>query len=123
MQKVVPSSCTACAKSGVYDANSTHLIVSDPLTICLPGEIHDNSTLRGGINAGVFTLILDKAQDMDTCMNTACQKRMGDLVLMIEKQCYMVTCFTSELCQVQQAVIEDGNFLRSLVATYKWIGE
>jgi len=59
-------------------------------------EIH--VTLRGGLNAGSF-LDSGVVDNITECVDNCCQATKCDVAFMIVKRCFLVTCYSSSLCQ------------------------
>ena len=59
-------------------------------------EIH--VTLQGGLNAGSF-LDTGVVDNITECVDNCCQATKCDVAFMIVKRCFLVTCYSSSLCQ------------------------
>eukprot|EP00794_Sanderia_malayensis_P011221 gene11221-12400_t len=66
------------------------------------GEIKENVTLVGGVNAGDFT---DHGQtdSFNECMNFCCDSKECDLAFMIDNDCYGVKCKDPNNCRTRAA--------------------
>lgn len=73
-----------------------------PKSVCWDGEILNNYTLVGGINAGTFT-DNGKTSNMDICMQFCCKRDSCDLAFMIEDDCYSVACNSNGACVPRKA--------------------
>lgn len=71
-------------------------------SVCWDGEILQNYTLVGGINAGTFT-DNGKTINMDLCMQFCCKREACDLAFMIEDDCYSVACNSNGACEPRKA--------------------
>ena len=65
---------------------------------CEKGETLRNKRLMGGMKAGVFRDHGD-VDDMETCSEYCCRDKDCHLAYMIDKTCYSVRCYNSELCK------------------------
>lgn len=70
--------------------------------VCWDGEILQNYTLVGGINAGTFA-DNGKTENMDICMQFCCKRESCDLAFMIEDDCYSVACNSNGACEPRKA--------------------
>ena len=108
----------------VITAPNTHKIVSYRLpaptilktSTCSAEKIFHNVTLIGGMKAANITS-LGKASNMQECIGMSCDYGQGDLVLMLEKNCYTVKCVNERVCQTAPA--QPSKFF-SRVAYLKW---
>ena len=57
-----------------------------------------NHRLMGGMKAGTFH-DHGEVEDMETCSEYCCRDKECHLAYMVDKSCYSVKCFNSELCQ------------------------
>ncbi len=66
------------------------------------GEIQENVTLVGGVNAGEFT---DHGQtdSFNECMSFCCDSKDCDLAFMIDSDCYGVKCKDPSNCKTRTA--------------------
>lgn len=87
-------------------ATSTSVTKTEPLSsklhdtnVCTLGEIFENADLKGGLNAGNF---LDRGlvNGVNPCMALCCLHRTCDLAYIISARCYLVECYTVELCAI-----------------------
>ena len=105
-------------------APNTHKIVSYRLpaptilktSTCSAEKIFHNVTLIGGMKAANITS-LGKASNMQECIGMSCDYGQGDLVLMLEQNCYTVKCVNERVCQTAPA--QPSKFF-SRVAYLKW---
>lgn len=65
---------------------------------CRYSKSEKNVTLRGGLNAGSF-LDTGVVDNITECVDNCCQATKCDVAFMIEKRCFLVTCYSSNLCQ------------------------
>ncbi|XP_048589005.1 uncharacterized protein LOC5518116 isoform X2 [Nematostella vectensis] len=69
---------------------------------CYVSTPEHNVTLTGGIKSGVFTEA-PEASSLDTCTRACCLKPSCDISFMISSSCYLVTCYSEELCKTKRA--------------------
>ena len=69
---------------------------------CEKKETIENHRLMGGMKAGVFT-DHGEVNDLETCTEYCCKDRECHLAYMVDKSCYSVKCYNSELCTTFQA--------------------
>ena len=62
------------------------------------GQIKQNQTLMGGLDAGKFTEHGQK-ENIGECMSHCCVDKNCDLAFMINKDCYTVNCTSKDLCK------------------------
>ena len=69
--------------------------------ICQLGKVHTSSDLKGGLNAGNF---LDRGPvtNILQCMEMCCLFKTCDLAYMVSGRCYLVECYSRDLCAVTQ---------------------
>ena len=60
-------------------------------------------TLRGGLKAGNFTDV-GKVDNMVICTKLCCVAEKCDLAMMIHQSCFLVSCYTMQLCQAVKAI-------------------
>ena len=60
-------------------------------------------TLRGGLKAGNFTDV-GQVDNMVICTKLCCVAEKCDLALMINNNCFLVSCYSRELCEVVKAI-------------------
>ncbi|KAJ7334491.1 hypothetical protein OS493_014812 [Desmophyllum pertusum] len=79
---------------------SESLVIDDPgsTVICIAGNTAYNETFEKDIGAGVFTA-LNEANSVRSCVRRACNKRAGDVAFLVEKNCYMVRCYSQSSCR------------------------
>lgn len=65
---------------------------------CEKGTTLENHRLMGGMKAGVFN-DHGEVEDMETCSEYCCRDKECHLAYMVDKSCYSVKCFNSELCK------------------------
>ena len=69
---------------------------------CEKGETLKNHRLMGGLKAGVFR-DRGEVENIETCTQYCCKDRECHLAYMVDKSCYSVKCFNSELCETFKA--------------------
>ncbi|XP_068704874.1 uncharacterized protein [Montipora foliosa] len=69
---------------------------SSPL--CEHSTINFNSTLRGGIQAGVLTDVGEVRSDAE-CINQCCLYKSCDVAFLILSRCFLVACKSKRLCE------------------------
>ncbi|XP_078381846.1 uncharacterized protein LOC144664603 isoform X2 [Oculina patagonica] len=65
---------------------------------CRYGNSEKDVTLRGGLNAGSF-LDSGVVHNITACIDNCCHATKCDVAFMIMKRCFLVTCYSSRLCQ------------------------
>ena len=65
---------------------------------CTTISVHHNTTLQGGIGAGVFD---DKGKviSMEKCIELCCKEKNCSLAFKIRNNCYTVICYNEKLCR------------------------
>ena len=65
---------------------------------CRHGNLEKEVTLHGGLNAGLF---IDNGvvTSIEQCVNHCCHATNCDMAFMIMKRCFLVTCYSSNLCE------------------------
>jgi len=69
---------------------------------CISTEVQPGVTLRGGLNAGNFTHI-GTVPSMKTCVHLCCAKSRCDLAIVLNDQCFALSCYTPSLCEMTKA--------------------
>lgn len=64
---------------------------------CEPGEVRNNVTFLHGTKSGNFTK-LGKVSDLEVCMLLCCELDRCQAAFLAGKNCYSVTCFTTNHC-------------------------
>ncbi|XP_020629088.1 uncharacterized protein LOC110066219 [Orbicella faveolata] len=70
---------------------------------CEPGEIRNNVTFLHGTKSGNFTK-LGKVSDLEVCMLLCCELDRCQAAFLAGKNCYSVTCFTTNHCATAPAL-------------------
>lgn len=70
---------------------------------CEPGEIRNNVTFLHGTRSGNFTK-LGKVSDLEVCMLLCCELDRCQAAFLAGKNCYSVTCFTTNHCATAPAL-------------------
>ena len=65
---------------------------------CEKGKTLENHRLMGGMKAGVFH-DHGEVENMETCSAYCCRDRECHLAYMVDKSCYSVKCYNSEVCK------------------------
>ena len=73
---------------------------------CTNSEVMTNVTLRGGITAGKF-LDRGKIRHIKECVEICCLDKICDLAFVLQNNCFSVTCFNEQLCEVIKAKSTD----------------
>eukprot|EP00111_Clytia_hemisphaerica_P000019 TCONS_00000040-protein len=77
--------------------------VTKPLSLqqnrCKFGNVYEYTDLKGGLGAGNF---LDRGitPNVQVCMELCCAHTTCDLAYVVSSRCYLVECYTTELCSV-----------------------
>jgi len=69
------------------------------------------------ISAGVFT-DLGKSYSVDSCVRSACNRRAGHVAFLVEKACYMVTCYTKTSCETKKP--NPPSIFTVSITPYRW---
>ena len=67
-------------------------------SLCEHSTINFNSTLRGGIQAGVLTEVGEVRSDAE-CINQCCLYKSCDVAFLILNRCFLVACKSKRLCE------------------------
>ena len=70
---------------------------------CEPGEVRNNVTFLHGTKSGNFTK-LGKVSDLEVCMLLCCELDHCQAAFLAGKNCYSVTCFTTNHCATAPAL-------------------
>lgn len=70
---------------------------------CVSTRIKVGSTLRGGLKAGNFTDV-GIVEDPKVCVNLCCVSETCNVAMMINERCFLVTCFSTRLCQMVRSL-------------------
>lgn len=73
---------------------------------CTNSEVMTNVTLRGGITAGKFR-DRGKIKHVKECVNICCLDKSCDLAFLLRNNCFSVSCFNEQLCEVIKAKSSD----------------
>lgn len=68
---------------------------------CSQGGHESRATLRGGANAGNFS-ILRRTRSMKTCKELCCDSDSCDLALLVNGACFSVQCRSADACMPQK---------------------
>ena len=68
-------------------------------TTCKFGNVYEYTDLKGGLGAGNF---LDRGltPNVQVCMELCCAHKTCDLAYVVSSRCYLVECYTTDLCSV-----------------------
>ena len=82
--------------------SSTTVTVTKPLSVqqkCKFGNVYEYTDLKGGLGAGNF---LDRGltPNVQVCMELCCAHKTCDLAYVVSSRCYLVECYTTDLCSV-----------------------
>ena len=112
VHNVHPSNITTPGKQSTDNTNVTRptpLGIPGPETshgtdvgYCEKGETLKNHRLMGGMKAGVFR-DRGEVENIETCSEYCCRDKECHLAYMVDKSCYSVKCFNSELCETFNA--------------------
>ena len=66
---------------------------------CRFGNVYEYTDLKGGLGAGNF---LDRGitSNVQVCMELCCAHKTCDLAYVVSSRCYLVECYTTDLCSV-----------------------
>ena len=65
--------------------------------ICQSTVVYYNATMRGGINAGIFT-DQGPVQNMRKCIEQCCRWQFCTVAFMLLTRCYTIACYNDHLC-------------------------
>lgn len=85
---------------------------------CTESEAEDGVTLKGGIGAGNFTDV-GTVESVDSCTRLCCVAEKCDLALVIKGHCFLVACFSKELCKTVKA--ETKNYRPTVAFVRRWV--
>ena len=72
------------------------------VSLCSHGSTHYGVTLRGGLQAGKFTME-GKMDSINNCIKRCCANQECNLVFMVRRFCYTVVCDNKNLCETVRA--------------------
>ena len=95
--KTTTTRTTTTSKVNPKTTVTTTVLTTPPL--CTFGNTYRYTDLKGGLNAGNF---LDRGltSGIGQCMELCCAHRTCDLAYVISGRCYLVECYTEELCSI-----------------------
>ena len=79
-------------------SSSSELGRTESKKSCRYSSSEKHVTLRGGLNAGSF-LDTGVVDNITECVDNCCRATKCDVAFMIVKRCFLVTCYSSSLCQ------------------------
>ena len=85
------------ATGSAFDSSSAE----SPSPIC-PSYSYYNVTLQGGAQAGNFTFA-GRVSSKDNCVTRCCLTAGCDLTFMVLDRCFLVDCYSDDLCDVTEA--------------------
>lgn len=85
---------------------------------CAESKAEDGVTLKGGISAGNFTDV-GTVESVDSCTRLCCVSEKCDLALIIKGHCFLVSCFTKELCKTVKS--ETKNYQPTVAFVRRWV--
>ncbi|RMX60284.1 hypothetical protein pdam_00021442 [Pocillopora damicornis] len=85
---------------------------------CAESKAEDGVTLKGGISAGNFTDV-GSVESVDSCTRLCCVSEKCDLALIIKGHCFLVSCFTKELCKTVKS--ETKNYQPTVAFVRRWV--
>ena len=101
------TSTTTSTKSSSSSPATTTTTTPNPITKALPvmdvrckyGNVYEYTDLKGGLASGNF---IDRGltNNIHTCMELCCAHVKCDLAYMISERCYLVECYTTDLCSI-----------------------
>ena len=87
---------------------------------CKAGQVYNEMTLKGGINAGTYKDV-GGVKTMDECQKKCCEFSACDLAFMLAGNCYLVGCKNQKECAMQPA--KESTFKPSISYVTRWNGE
>jgi hypothetical protein len=74
-------------------------------------------TLNGGLKAGNFTDV-GKVESVNACTRLCCVSEKCNLALVIKGNCFLVSCFTEDLCKTVKT--ETRNYRPTVAYVKRW---
>ncbi|EDO45526.1 predicted protein [Nematostella vectensis] len=84
---------------------------------CTVTDPKDGVTLNGGLKSGNFTDV-GKVDGISTCTRLCCVSEKCDLALLIKNNCFLVSCFTADLCKTVKT--ETKNYRPTVAYVKRW---
>ena len=92
---------TTTTTSTTTPATTNTVTITKPLqqSSCKFGNVYEYTDLKGGLGAGNF---LDRGltPNVQVCMELCCAHKTCDLAYVVSSRCYLVECYTLDLCSV-----------------------
>ena len=85
---------------------------------CTNSPPQEGVTLRGGLNSGNFTDV-GAADSIGACSRLCCVSETCDLALIIRGHCFLVSCFSKELCQTVK--VHTKNYRPTVAYVRRWV--
>eukprot|EP00112_Aurelia_sp_Birch-Aquarium-sp1_P020371 Seg523.12 transcript_id=Seg523.12/GoldUCD/mRNA.D3Y31 product="hypothetical protein" protein_id=Seg523.12/GoldUCD/D3Y31 len=86
-----------------FKGEGSHKIHEPKNLKCSATRMKVGVTLRGGLKAGNFTDV-GRVDNMVICTKLCCVAEKCDLAMMINQSCFLVACYSMQLCQVLKAI-------------------
>ena len=86
--------------------------------ICIAGNTSYNVSFEHDISAGVFSA-LSESDSVASCVRQACNKRTGHIAFRLERNCYMVTCYSKTSCNKKR----ETSIYTVSITPYTWFGK
>ena len=75
-------------------------------------------SFKEDISAGVFSA-LSESDTVASCVRKACNRRAGNIAFLVERNCYMVTCYSKTSCETEM----DPSIFKVSITRYTWFGK
>ena len=85
---------------------------------CTETEAEEGVTLKGGMEAGNFTDV-GTVESIDSCTRLCCVSERCDLAMLIKGRCFLVKCFSKELCKTVKT--ETKNYRPTIAFVQRWV--
>lgn len=85
---------------------------------CTETEAEEGVTLKGGLKAGNFTDV-GTVESIDSCTRLCCVSERCNLAMLINGHCFLVNCFSKELCKTVKT--ETKNYRPTVAFVRRWV--
>jgi len=85
---------------------------------CTESEAEEGVTLKGGMGAGNFTDV-GTVESLDSCTRLCCVSEKCDLAMLIKGRCFLVDCFSEDLCKTVKT--ETKNYRPTVAFVRRWV--
>ena len=102
----------------IFAANNTQSSPATHNLQCTNSPPLEGVTLRGGLKSGNFTDV-GTADDISACSRLCCVSEKCDLAMVLRGHCFLVACFTKELCETVKT--HTKNYRPTVAYVRRWI--